>query len=139
MDARERLKTVADRLKDVYGEPRWYAHRPPIDELVLTILSQHTSDVNAERSFRTLRERFTTWEEVAAASPEAVADAIRSGGLANVKAPRVQAALRQLLSAGNPAALHELTTLLVKEARARLASLPGVGAKTASCVLLFSL
>jgi endonuclease-3 len=139
MDVRERLRTVADRLRDVYGEPRWHVHRPPIDELVLTILSQHTSDMNAERAFRSLRERFSTWEEVAAASPDAVADAIRSGGLANVKAPRIQAALRQLLSAGNPTALHELATLSVKEARARLVSLPGVGAKTASCVLLFSL
>jgi len=139
MDACERLRIVAERLREAYGEPRWHAHRPPIDELVLTILSQHTSDVNAERAFRTLRERFSTWEAVAAASTAAVADAIRSGGLANVKAPRIQAVLRQILSGGNPATLHELATLPAAEARARLASLPGVGAKTASCVLLFSL
>ena len=66
----------------------------PLDELVLTVLSQHTSDLNAERAFASLRDAFPTWDDVVAAPAPAVADAIRSGGLANTKAPRIQAILR---------------------------------------------
>ncbi len=139
MDAQERIHHVAARLKDAYGQPCWSSHGPPVDELIATMLSQHTSDSNTERAFRTLRERFPTWEDVIAVPVIAVADAIRSAGLANVKAPRIQDVLRRLLGGEEAALLDDIRTLPVREARARLAALPGVGPKTASCVLLFSL
>src|SRR6478672_11574872 len=79
-----------------YGIPTWRPHHPPLDELILTILSQHTSDINSFRAFDSLRARLPTWEGVLAAPVNEVAAAIQSGGLAQVKAPRIQAVLRQI-------------------------------------------
>ena len=89
-----RVRAILARL-----EKRWGAMAPPrrvdpLDELILTVLSQHTSDLNAERAFAQLRAAFPTWDDVVAAPTAAVADAIRSGGLADTKAPRIQAILR---------------------------------------------
>ncbi len=134
-----RVREVARRLDVEHGPRVWRQHQPPIDELVATILSQHTSDQNTERAFQSLRERFPTWEEVVAAPTAAVAAAIRCGGLANQKAPRIQAVLRQLGARNGDADIEHLTTRPLSEARSWLEALPGVGPKTASCVLLFSL
>jgi endonuclease III len=131
--------TLLDLLRDAYGRPRRGRRLPPVDELVLTILSQNTSDVNTDRAYVSLRERFATWEDVAAADPADVVDAIRSGGLANQKGPRIQAVLRELLSSNGGLDLEPLGDLDPHEAIDRLTALPGVGKKTASCVLLFSL
>ncbi len=130
---------MADRLADAYGHKSWHAHNPPIDELVATILSQHTSDLNTERAFRSLRERFSSWDAVASAPVNDVATVIRCGGLANIKAKRIQSALREAETFFSDADLSELRELTVSEARARLCQLTGVGPKTASCVLLFGL
>ncbi|HEY8447161.1 MAG TPA: endonuclease III [Thermomicrobiales bacterium] len=137
--SREKLAAVAARLKAQYGTPRWQSEGDPIAVLVSTILSQSTTDLNTERAFRSLRERFPTWEEVLAAPTSEVAEAIRVGGLADQKAPRIQEVLRRVLTGDGATMVDELETLPVAEARSRLESLPGVGAKTASCVLLFSL
>ncbi len=130
---------MADLLVDEYGFQAWKVHNPPIDELVATILSQHTSDVNTERAFRSLRDHFPTWDAVASAPVDDVAAAIRGGGLANIKAKRIQSALSEAESLFSNSDCSELRELSVSEAREKLCRLPGVGPKTASCVLLFGL
>jgi endonuclease-3 len=111
----------------------------PLDELILTVLSQHTSDVNAERAFASLRAAFPTWDAVVAAPAVAVAVAIRSGGLANTKAPRIQAILREVHEREGAYDLTRLRALSDADARAYLVSLPGIGPKTAAVVLSFAL
>lgn len=112
---------------------------PPVDELVMTILSQHTSDVNTERAFAALRSRFPTWDAVIAAPTADVADTIRGGGLANLKAPRIQQALVEIQHEYGSFNIEFLAERSVPDARRLLTRLHGVGPKTASCVLLFSL
>lgn len=140
MSIRRRLRTIAARLTRAYGPPPAARHLPPVDELVLTILSQNTSDVNRDRAYADLRRRYPTWSAAMAASARSIASAIRRGGLSLTKAPRIKATLRSLAEQGvaldEPHALsdrrdHDLWELLV--------GLPGVGPKTAACVLLFSL
>jgi endonuclease III len=131
---RARARRIRDRLREVYGEQVLRPHRDPVHELVLTVLSQHTNDRNRDTAYTRLRERFPSWDAVANAPEEEVADAIRPGGLANVKAPRIQAILRELADDD----LTWVETAPLKEARARLMELPGVGRKTAACVLLFA-
>jgi endonuclease III len=137
----ERVAWVYERLDETYGLPEWRPTGDPLGELVATILSQHTSDVNSERAYRRLRERFAMWEEARDAPVEEVADAIRSGGLAEVKAERIQDILRLLTErlGDAPLTLDFLAALPMKEADAYLRALPGVGPKTAACVLLFAL
>jgi len=134
-----KARRVHRLLRDHYGEPQLKERRPPLDELILTILSQNTADVNTARAYARLREHFPTWESVLAADVDAVADAIRVGGLANVKAPRIHAILRELKESTGALDLAFLRDLSVSESRDYLTSLHGVGPKTASCVLLFSL
>jgi endonuclease-3 len=107
--------------------------------LVLTVLSQHTSDRNAERAFADLRAAYPTWQAVVAAPERAVADAIRSGGLANTKAPRIQEILREIRDREGAFDLAFLGAATDADARDYLTSLPGVGPKTAAVVLSFAL
>mgnify|MGYP000598445064 CR=1 FL=1 len=134
-----KLYDVARCLEALYGPRVWRSSGDAIDELVATILSQHTSDVNTDRAFTSLKARFADWQDVVAAPSDEVADAIRSGGLANVKAPRIQAVLKSVHARYGSFALEHLASCTVEEARAELEELRGVGPKTASCVLLFSL
>jgi endonuclease-3 len=127
-----------------YGIPAWEPDGDALGGLIATVLSQHTSDVNSERAYARLVETFSTWEAVRDAPVAAVAKAIRAGGLAGIKAERIQRILRllteQLAPSGErPLSLAHLADLPVAEAEAYLRSLPGVGPKTAACVLLFSL
>jgi endonuclease-3 len=128
-------REVLQRLETHFGRPTWKVEHPPLDELVLTILSQHTSDINCERAFASLRAAYPTWEAVVEAPDEAIADAIRAGGLARVKAPRIKMVVSRVL-AGN--LLDGIEQRPLSEAKALLRSLPGVGPKTAACVLLFA-
>lgn len=135
-----RIRTIHDRLAKRFG-----ALEPPrrvdaLDELILTVLSQHTSDLNAERAFADLQAAFPGgWPEVVDAPTVAVADAIRSGGLANSKAPRIQAILREVHEREGGFDLRRLRELSDAEARDYLISLPGIGPKTAAVVLSFAL
>jgi endonuclease III len=133
------MRTVLGRLRKRYGELLPPRRSDPLEELVLTVLSQHTSDLNAERSFAGLRAAFPTWEDVVRAPTRRVADAIRSGGLADTKAPRIQAILREIRERRGGFDLSHLGDLPDEEARSELVSLPGVGPKTAAVVLSFSL
>ena len=112
-----RARTVLGRLRKRYGELVPPRRTDPLEELVLTVLSQHTSDVNADRAFRNLRATFPTWEDVVRAPTGAVADAIRSGGLADTKAPRIQAILEEILDRRGAFDLTYLGGLSDEEAR----------------------
>jgi len=128
---------VHRRLLAFYGRPIWESVYEPLDELVGTILSQHTSDTNSGHAFQQLKSAFRTWEQVRDARVEDVIAAIRSGGLAVVKAQRIQAVLRSLSDDDGQVRLPDLRRIPTAKAVALLTSLPGVGRKTAACVLLF--
>jgi endonuclease III len=133
---REAYRLLAKRFGPLDPPRRW----DPVEELVLTVLSQNTSDVNSGRAFEELRSRYPTWEALAAATSSKVADAIRSGGLANTKAPRILAILREIAEReGGRIDLEWMRTAPTPRVRDYLLSLPGVGPKTAACVLAFSL
>lgn len=147
--SKRRVRAIRDRLRELYGRPRHNPHDEPVAELVRTILSQNTNDTNRDVAYDRLRERFPTWERVRDAPPDEVADAIRPGGLAPQKAPRIQAALREITERevpGDDAAGGERPDLDLSwladaprdEALGFLTALPGVGRKTAACVLIFS-
>lgn len=133
------IPEIVRRLRKTYGPLRAPRAEDPLVELVWTILSQHTSDANAERAFHALRAAFPTWEAVLAAREAAVADAIRSGGLANVKAARIRAVLREILDRRGALDLAFLAELSDAEVMEFLTTLPGVGPKTAAIVLAFAL
>ncbi len=134
------IDTVREHLFAAYGYPAGEPSGDAVGGIVGTILSQHTSDTNSRRAYTNLRARFNTWVEVADAPVGDIEDAIRSGGLAAQKAPRIQATLREIYARFGAYDLSVLTTLPRDEARALLMGLgTGIGPKTASCVLLFSL
>jgi endonuclease-3 len=136
---RRRVRAIHRRLERHFGELLPPRRSDPLDELILTVLSQHTSDVNAERAFESLRRTFSTWDDVVGARAEDVADAIRTGGLANTKAPRIQAILREIREREGRHDLSSLQRMSDREATEYLSSLPGVGPKTAAVVLAFAL
>jgi len=139
--SRLRLKAlrVHESLLGLYGEPERKEKMDPLSELIQTVLSQNTADVNTARAYASLRQRFPTWRDVLDAPTAQVADAIRQGGLADIKAPRIQGILRRLQEERGELNLDLLASMPVDEARAYLLSFAGVGPKTAACVLLFSL
>ncbi|MFH0954304.1 MAG: endonuclease III [Verrucomicrobiota bacterium] len=136
---RRTVLTVYRKLARAYGPLPHTRRGNPLDELVATILSQNTSDVNSGRAFASLRRRFPRWSQVAAARPSQIADAIRQGGLANIKAPRIREVLRIIGQREGAITLRRLRSMTNAEAIGYLTSMPGVGIKTAACVLLFSL
>lgn len=135
----KRALKIHERLLEFYGEPVWRNPLPAIDELVSTILSQNTNDINRDRGFNALGAKFGTWEEVRDALPQDVIDAIRPAGLANQKGPRIQQVLRSITEERGSLDLSFLEHLSVDEARAWLTRFNGVGPKTAAIVLCFSL
>jgi endonuclease-3 len=135
----QRALKIHERLLEFYGEPVWRNPLPAIDELVSTILSQNTNDINRDRAFNALRAKFGTWEEVRDALTMDVVNAIRPAGLANQKGPRIQQVLRSITEERGSLDLTFLEKLTVDEARAWLTRFNGVGPKTAAIVLCFSL
>ncbi len=133
--ARRRVRAIRDRLRELYGRPVNEPHRHPVAELIKTVLSQHTNDRNRDRAFAALRECFPTWAQVRDAPLKEVEEAIRPGGLGPQKAPRIQSILRRL---GEPPDLDWTETAPRAQSLGFLLSLPGVGRKTAACVLIFS-
>jgi endonuclease-3 len=133
------INEIIDKLADEYGKRVWQQHSDPVSELILTILSQHTSDVNSRRAFDKLVGGFATWDEVATADPDEIAKSIWTAGLARVKAPRIKAILQMIVQRRDSLNLDFLAQLPIDEAKLWLQQLPGVGPKTAGCVLLFSL
>jgi endonuclease III len=139
MDSPQLASEIHGRLLDFYGQPVWRTPLPPVDELVSTILSQNTNDINRDRAYQSLRRYFPTWEAVRDADPGSVVAAIRSAGLANQKGPRIQQVLQAITRERGAIDLGFLNTLPLEEARGWLKKFKGVGPKTAAIVLLFSL
>jgi endonuclease III len=133
---KRRVRAIRDRLREMYGRPVNEPHGHPIAELVKTVLSQATNDRNRDRSFVALRERYPSWEEVRDAPVNELEETIRAGGLSRQKAPRIQAILERL---GEPPDLDWTAPPTPREESLEfLLSLPGVGRKTAACVLIFT-
>ncbi|MEW6033493.1 MAG: endonuclease III [Chloroflexota bacterium] len=130
---------VLGQLKREYGPLPRQTTSSPVSELVRTVLSQNTSDVNSDRAYSCLISTFPTWEGILKADEAQVAAAIRSGGLGNIKAGRIQVMLKEILRRRGDLDLSFLRDLPLEMARKWLEELPGVGPKTAACVLLFSL
>ncbi len=134
-----RIPEIIARLDGAYGIPAWRPHHDPLSELVLTILSQNTSDANSGRAFVRLLDAFPAWDAVADAPLWELIAAIQPGGLAPTKAPRIQAALRDIKRRVGGFDLSFLADMPLEDARDWLRSLHGVGPKTAACVLMFAL
>jgi endonuclease III len=132
------VEVVLERLGERYGHPQWGGPRlDTVSELVLTILAQNTADLNSYRAFTALRARYPDWDAVLAAPTDELVDVIRPGGLAPTKAPRIQHVLAEVKAAHPDWDLSFLGRVPLEEAREWLDSLPGIGRKTASIVLLF--
>jgi endonuclease-3 len=133
---------LRDRLRDVYGVPLMAPHEHPIAELVLTVLSQSTNDRNRDVAFLRLRTRLQSWQAVRDAPLAEVEEAIRPGGISKVKSVRIQAILRAITEdprdPPHELSLDWLPRVALSDARDYLVALPGVGRKTAACVLLFA-
>ena len=130
---------IIDELVQIYGEfeqtPRYNA----LDELIFTVLTQHTSDLNAERAFDRLRDIIPTWEEVMNAEQQVIADAIFHGGMSNQKSKRIKDILAEILDRHGELEIDFLREYELDEARKWLMDLPGVGPKTAAVVMSFAL
>jgi endonuclease-3 len=137
--ARRRAMQVHRRLLRAYGDPYWRSDLDAVSQLVSTILSQNTNDLNRDRAYERLRARFPTWEAVRDADEDAVKCTIRVAGLANHKAPAIQRALRFITARRGVLSLDFLREMPVSEAKAWLTAINGVGPKTAAVVLLFAL
>ena len=135
LKATEVLDILAKEYAPFPQEPRY----DPISEVVFTILSQHTSDVNSERAFRQLMDTFESFEEVARGDPDLIAQCITVGGLARIKAPRIKQVLNLILERRGSLDLSFLQTMPLSEAKAWLRELPGIGPKSAGIILSFSL
>jgi endonuclease-3 len=134
-----KIEEVIELLEREYGPRKWQPDRNPVDVLIGTILSQNTSDTNSGRAFASLKASFDGWETVASAPAEHIAQVIKSGGLSQIKAVRIKQVLDQIEKEQGSISLDALRTMNMAEAEDYLMRLPGVGHKTARCVLLFSL
>lgn len=139
--SRRRVRAIRDRLRLVYGIPLAKPHGHPIAELILTVLSQSTNDRNRDVAYLALRERFPSWEAVRDAPVDELEEAIRPGGISRIKSARIKSILTRIsdTSPVGELSLGWLTDEPVEDAQRYLTSLPGVGRKTAACVILFAL
>ena len=139
MTSRQKIVRVHELLARARGHLRRPPGDDPLDELIATILSQNTSDVNSGRAFDALKAAFPTWEAAMGAPVARIAAAIRSSGLANIKAPRIRAVLRAIWEEQGHFDIAWLRRRPPEEVRAWLGRFPGIGPKTVACVMLFSL
>jgi endonuclease III len=132
---RARVRRIRDRLRLVYGRPFAPPHEQGLNELILTVLSQSTNDRNRDVAYLALRRDFEDWTAVRDAPNPAVELSIRPGGISKVKSARIQDILRAI---DIDTFDEDLARMSVDAGRDWLVSLPGVGRKTAACVLLFA-
>lgn len=133
------MERIIELLERGYGKLEWHPDGKPLAGLVRTILSQNTSDTNSRRAFDMLMSTFGSWEAIASAPVQEIAYAIRVGGLSKIKAVRIKEILNEIKMEHSNISLDFLKSLDASEAKDYLMRLPGVGEKTANCVLLFSL
>lgn len=133
-----KVQHTTRRLIEIYGPRQQHSTRDPLDELILTILSQNTSDRNSGRAWQALRARYRSWDDVLSADTRELYGVIKVAGLGNIKAPRIQAVLQEILDRRGSYDLAFLRDLPLTEAKRWLRTLPGIGPKTAACVLCFA-
>jgi len=138
-DIKRRIEQILDLLRGKHGVPEWQPRYDPISVLVQTILSQNTSDVNSKDAFQSLLASFHKWEDVIDCNVDTIALHIRRSGLGRIKAQRITQALIEIEQRQGRLELDFLKQLTLTDAEDWLCKLPGVGLKTARCVLLFSL
>lgn len=143
-DRRGQISLVLDVLETLWERENAVLHEDhhlndPLDGLILTVLSQNTNDRNRDRGFAGLKKRFNSWKAVANSSPDELADAIRPAGIANNKARSIMSILEHIRERFGTYSLQDMKNWPPQEARAYLENLPGVGPKTAACVLVFDL
>ncbi len=141
MNTAKILRTL-DLLEEVYhneSRPPELGHPEPLDGLILTVLSQNTNDKNRDAAFGNLKANFPDWQSVADAGAEKLEAVIRTAGLAHTKAQRIITILQKIHADFGEYSLHKLSALGREKIRGYLRSLPGVGAKTVACVLLFDM
>ena len=134
----KKMRQISDGLLDVYGPIEWITRRKAIDELVYTILSQHTSDVNSERAFANLMSEFGDFDSVADADEKEIEITIRSGGLSKSKAPRIKKVLNEIRAEVGSFDLSFLSEMPMQNAKEWLIKFNGIGPKTAAIILCFS-
>lgn len=132
------VPTIIKRLKNRYGNPPVFKRSPPIDELVKTVLSQNTTDLNSLKAFDVLKSHFKSWDSLLRADAGQIAGLIRHAGLANIKANRIKGILAEIKRREGRLDLSFLAKMKLEESLDYLKSLKGVGPKTAACVMLFS-
>ncbi len=136
---RARASRIDDVLTKVYGKKVIVYDENPVDTLVETILSQNTTDLNSHKAFRILKQAYPRWDKMLSEDPRKIARLIRSGGLADMKARRILAALKFIKKQRGHLDLEFLKDMGPAEAEAWLAQMKGVGPKTRGIVLLFAL
>ncbi len=135
----KRMRKLSNLLEREYGKRAWRVHGDPLSVLIGTILSQNTSDNNSHKAFANLRSKFKNWDEVRKAKVKKIADTIRSGGLAEIKALRIKDILSQIYEEKGSLNLSFLKRWRTDQIKSWLRRFKGVGDKTVACVLLFSL
>jgi endonuclease-3 len=135
----KKIRKLSNRLEGKYGKKAWKVHGDPLSVLIGTILSQNTSDNNSHRAFANLRSKFKNWDQVRKARVKKIADTIRSGGLADIKALRIKNILNQIYEENHNLNLSFLKRWRTDKIKSWLRRFKGVGDKTIACVLLFSL
>lgn len=140
---RAKVRRIESMLTEAYGERTWSASNYSDDllgALIATILSQNTSDLNSGRAYQSLRRAFPGgWQDILLVPVEHVAESIRSGGLAQLKAARIQTVLREIEERSGSLDLEPIRNWTDEEVAVYLKGLSGVGAKTAACILMFNL
>jgi len=136
---KNKIVRIDSKLVEMYGNKKQTGFRDPTEELILTILSQNTNDLNRDRAFTSLTSRFNSWKDISEARVSSVASTIRVGGLANIKAGRIKKILKQIGEKSGDYSISFIKKMADNEAWDYLMSFDGVGPKTASCVMMFSL
>ncbi|KPJ48995.1 MAG: hypothetical protein AMJ41_03825 [candidate division Zixibacteria bacterium DG_27] len=139
MKLKSKIERIDRRLLEAYGEAKRRLKRDPLDELILTILSQNTTDTNSHRAYQNLKSRFKNWEQVRRAPTALLEETIKVGGLGGIKAPRIKRILEEIKNGNGSYDLSFLRKWRTDKVLSYLTSFQGVGDKTAACVLLFSL
>lgn len=142
MATKKAISAILDRLENLWGQekdPGVSSFDDPLDGLILTILSQNTNDNNRDRAFKELKSRYARWKDVAALEDRELADAIRVAGIANVKSRRILDLLAMVKENFGEYSLKEMSSWDGKRTEDFLNGIPGVGPKTAACVMVFDL
>ncbi len=134
----ERINIAIERLEKVFGRQLSYSQRPPMEQLMMTILSQRTNYADEKKAYDQMRERFGSWGNIADAPLEELTEAIKPSNYPEIKAPRIQAVIKQIIAEKGTTDLNFINEMTTEAAMEWLRKLPGVGPKTTTFLLLFT-